>query len=239
MKAKSIGTALLCGVALSGCASVMKGSSQSIAITTMPTSGADCVLSSKEGSWPVVSPGVVKVERSKADIVVHCSKAGWQDATQTIPSNFEGWTMGNLLIGGVIGVGVDAATGAINEYPHAFNVTMIPAPGNAEAAKEAAAQGAQIAPNGPPHVDASGVNRQPNYPASALPAKESGSTFVAVQVRDDGTVDKAYIRQSSGYPDLDMAAINAVLHWKFVPAMEQGNPVAGDTVVQISFQPPQ
>jgi hypothetical protein len=42
------------------------------------------------------------------------------------PSNFEGWTVGNLLLGGIIGLGVDAATGAINEYPHAFQIAMTP-----------------------------------------------------------------------------------------------------------------
>ena len=35
--------------------------------------------------------------------------------------------MGNILLGGVIGLGVDAATGAINEYPHAFQIPMYPA----------------------------------------------------------------------------------------------------------------
>ncbi|MBS0273569.1 MAG: energy transducer TonB [Proteobacteria bacterium] len=241
MKFDSVAALLAVGVSLSGCASVIKGSSQAIAIATPPTTGANCVLTSKEGSWPVVTPGVVKVERSKEDIVIHCTKAGWQDATQTIPSNFEGWTVGNLLIGGVIGVGIDAATGAINEYPHAYNVAMIPAAGNAAAAAEAAgpSQRAQIASNGPPRIDTSGVNQQPNYPATALPAREAGDVLVDVLVRDDGTVKKIGLRKSSGYQDLDDAAVNAVSHWKFIPAMEDGSPASGETVVQISFHPPQ
>ena len=41
-----------------------------------------------------------------------------------IPSNFEGWTAGNLTFGGVTGLGIDSATGAINEYPYAFKVPM-------------------------------------------------------------------------------------------------------------------
>jgi hypothetical protein len=58
---------------------------------------------------------------------VRCVKPGWQDASAVIPSNFEGWTLGNLLLGGVIGVGIDASTGAMNEYPNAFQVPMTPA----------------------------------------------------------------------------------------------------------------
>jgi uncharacterized protein YceK len=113
-------------LALSGCASVMKGSSQSINIATPPTTGAQCTLSSKEGNWSLTSPGSVTVEKSKEDIQARCTKPGWQDATAIIPSNFQGWTLGNILIGGVIGLGVDAATGAINEYPNAFQVPMTP-----------------------------------------------------------------------------------------------------------------
>ncbi|GEM_PF-812861 len=241
MKFGSVVVLLAVGVSLSGCASVIKGSSQTIAIATPPTSGASCVLTSKEGNWPVVTPGVVKVERSKEDIVIRCTKPGWQDAMQTIPSNFEGWTVGNLLIGGVIGVGIDAATGAINEYPHAYNVAMIPAAGNAAAAAEAAAAPpprAPVASNGPPHIDTSGVNQQPNYPATALTYREAGTVLIGVQVRDDGTVKRVGIQKTSGYPDLDNAAVNAVAHWKFVPAMDDGSPTSGETMVQISFQPP-
>ena len=114
-------------IALSGCASIVKGSSQAINITTPPTMGATCTLSSKEGSWQVTSPGSVTVEKSKDDIQARCAKPGWQDASAVIPSNFQGWTVGNVVAGGVIGLGVDAATGAINEYPGNFQIPMLPA----------------------------------------------------------------------------------------------------------------
>ena len=114
------------GLTVCGCASVIKGSSQSIAISTPPTTGASCTLGSAQGNWMVISPGVASVEKSKEDIQVRCVKPGWQDAAATIPSNFEGWTVGNLLLGGIIGLGVDAATGAINEYPHTFQIAMTP-----------------------------------------------------------------------------------------------------------------
>lgn len=118
-------TIAVIGVSLGGCASIVKGGSQSITITTPPTTGANCMLSSSQGHWTVVSPNVVTVSRSKEDMAVHCSKTGWQDATATIPSNFDGWTIGNLVFGGLIGVGIDAATGAINEYPNTFQVPML------------------------------------------------------------------------------------------------------------------
>lgn len=126
MKFASIAAIAALGVAVSGCATIIKGTSQTIVVTTPPVTGATCVLSSKEGSWTVVTPGSVKVEKSKEDVLAKCTLPGYQDATAVIPSNFQGWTLGNIILGGVIGVGVDAASGAMNEYPGAFAIPMTP-----------------------------------------------------------------------------------------------------------------
>lgn len=137
MKILTIAAIAALGVTITGCASIVKGTSQSIAITTPPTTGAQCTLSSTQGNWSVTSPGAVTVEKSKEDMQVRCSKTGWQDAVGMIPSNFEGWTVGNIVFGGFIGLGVDAATGAINEYPHAYQVPMTPLQQNAPATTNA------------------------------------------------------------------------------------------------------
>ncbi len=113
----------ICSV-MGGCASIIRGTTQTIAISTPPTTGAACNLSSPAGNWHLISPGIASVEKSRNNIRVHCDKPGWNSAIASIPSNFEGWTLGNLLFGGLIGVGVDAATGAINEYPDDFQVPM-------------------------------------------------------------------------------------------------------------------
>lgn len=141
MKLIHIAGLIALGFALSGCASVVKGSHQTVAIATPPTTGAACTLTNGRGTWEVTSPGAVTVDRSKHDMQVRCVKAGWQDATATIPSSFEGWTLGNIIFGGVIGVGIDASTGAMNEYPNAFQVPMVPVgePASAAPATPAAA----------------------------------------------------------------------------------------------------
>jgi hypothetical protein len=126
MKLASLAALAALGIALSGCATIIKGTTQSIAVTTPPVEGATCTLTSKEGTWTVVTPGVAKVHKTKDDIQARCVKPGYQDGIATIPSNFQGWTLGNLLLGGIIGVGVDAGTGAMNEYPNAFAIPMSP-----------------------------------------------------------------------------------------------------------------
>jgi hypothetical protein len=123
---RSLAALALLGTALSGCASIIKGQSQEIAISTPPASGASCRLTNARGQWTVTTPAPVTVKRSKKDAQIHCTKDGYQEASATIPSNFEEWTLGNLLLGGVIGLGVDASTGAINKYPSTFEVPMSP-----------------------------------------------------------------------------------------------------------------
>lgn len=89
-----------------------------------------------------------------------------------------------------------------------------------------------------PHVDASGGNMQPAYPATALPNREQGAVVVSAMVRSDGTVSRVALRQSSGFADLDNAAANAVNGWKFVPATKDGAATDGWASVQIVFAPP-
>ena len=147
MNFKTVAVITAVGIALSGCATIIKGTTQTIVITSPPVTGASCTLSSKEGNWPVVTPGSVTVDKTKEDILIKCTKAGYQDGVGTIPSDFQGWTLGNLILGGIIGVGVDASTGAMNEYPNAFAVPMTPLP---TAAPMPSLPATQPAPGAPP-----------------------------------------------------------------------------------------
>jgi periplasmic protein TonB len=91
----------------------------------------------------------------------------------------------------------------------------------------------------PAHVDTSQANPQPPYPDSADAGGEQGAVMIAVFVRPDGRVTAYRIAQSSGFDDLDTAALQSVLNWKFVPARHDGDPVADWTTVRIVFQLPQ
>jgi TonB family protein len=99
----------------------------------------------------------------------------------------------------------------------------------------AVAQTTGSASDSPPRLDTSGVNLQPNYPEGT---SASGSPEIVALVRDNGTVSKVALAKSSGSTELDSAAANAVMHWKFIPAMEHGQPVSGKAVVQVVFRAP-
>lgn len=126
MRIQHVVALTVAAVSLSACASITKGTSQSVSINTAPVQGANCTLQNPSGTWTVVSPGAVTVPRSKNDINVKCEKVGYQAGIGTLKSGTQLMTAGNLILGGVIGLGVDAATGAMNDYPEQITVTLTP-----------------------------------------------------------------------------------------------------------------
>jgi len=112
---------------LVGCATIVKGTDQTLTVTTTP-SGAICELKRGGQTMSVVNPtpGSVLIEKSKDDISVICSKEDHQDGGAALTSKTQGMTFGNILFGGIIGVAIDAGSGAMNKYPASVHVTLIP-----------------------------------------------------------------------------------------------------------------
>jgi periplasmic protein TonB len=103
-----------------------------------------------------------------------------------------------------------------------------------------AVSGAQAQDAGytPPHVDLSYRNLQPPYPSAAVVNGEHGSVIMNVQVSSNGKPRTAAIYKSSGFDDLDTAALQAVLNWRFVPAMRSGETETNWALVKVDFQLP-
>ncbi len=139
-KASGLAVALV-GLSLTGCSSIISGTSQEIQVTTEPQ-GALCEVYRDGASLGAVNPtpGTVKVGKSRRDIAFECKKAGYQDQTAYAGASFDPVTLGNILLGGIIGLGVDFGTGAYTQYPDAVFVQLEPAQfGAAPAATEMAA----------------------------------------------------------------------------------------------------
>jgi hypothetical protein len=117
-------------IAFGGCATITRGVTQNIAINTPGAPGATCQLTSGAiGNRTVVTPAVLTVDKSQESIVVRCSKECFQDGAGVIVSNIEGMTAGNIILGGVVGLGVDAVSGAMNKYNPDTGIYMAPIPG--------------------------------------------------------------------------------------------------------------
>ena len=91
----------------------------------------------------------------------------------------------------------------------------------------------------PAHVDRAYPTPAPAYPDSAQIAGEQGDVLLDVYVSSGGHPRKFRVNQSSGYPDLDNAAAEAVANWQFVPAVHDGDTVSAWTTVKVHFELPQ
>lgn len=110
---------------LGGCASIVKGTNQSISITTTPVDGARCELSNNKGTWYVNNtPASITVHRSFEELNVRCEKRGYGKGRLSVKSNTTASVAGNVLLGGVIGAGVDVANGAAYDYPQNIVVPL-------------------------------------------------------------------------------------------------------------------
>ena len=118
---------VLAAALLTGCATVTTGAKQSITLLSDPE-GATCLMEREGETIGAVSstPGSVMVGKDKDPIEVACNKAGYLPGNRTVESTFQGATLGNVLIGGVIGVAIDAGSGAMNRYPESVELTLVP-----------------------------------------------------------------------------------------------------------------
>ncbi len=66
------------------------------------------------------------IEKSSSDITVLCKREGYQETAGNIGSEFQGATLGNIILGGIIGIVVDAASGAASKYPESISFTLLP-----------------------------------------------------------------------------------------------------------------
>lgn len=105
-----VGVFALCAVACalgSGCASIVHGSNQEVAVTSDPP-GALVTLETGESRK---TPTKFKLSR-KSDHVLTITKDGYQTEQVQVMKTISGAVAGNIIAGGLIGWGVDAVTGA-------------------------------------------------------------------------------------------------------------------------------
>lgn len=79
-------------------------------------------------------------------------------------------------------------------------------------------------------------NPQPSYPAMSRKQREEGTVRLHVMVDANGRAETVKVKASSGHERLDMAARAAVQEWRFVPARQHGQNIAGWVEVPIQFQ---
>jgi len=98
------------GVVLSasGCATIMQGTKQQVAISSTPTGASVRVDTTSFGTTPVT----VELRR-KDKHIIKITMDGYQPFELSTSRSTSGWVWGNIVFGGLIGLVVDASTGGM------------------------------------------------------------------------------------------------------------------------------
>lgn len=78
---------------------------------------------------------------------------------------------------------------------------------------------------------------EPSYPPELLVRRITATVKLRLKISEQGNVASATVVQSSGYPAMDKAAVDAVLKWRFEPARRLGMAVAIDVIKPFRFEP--
>ena len=122
--------ALVVVVFTSGCASIVNGVNQPVSVVAKSPENADvvgarCTLTNSKGEWYTTTPGSVVVHRAYGNMAVNCvhpTSAG----VASVKSTTKAMAFGNIIFGGLIGVGIDVGTGSAYDYPDLISVPARP-----------------------------------------------------------------------------------------------------------------
>ena len=116
-------------VLMTGCASMTGTTGQNVSVETRTKDGktvvgASCELTNSKGKWFVTTPGSVGVRRSNDDMIVLCTKEGFEPGRAHAISDTKGSMFGNIIFGGGIGAIIDHNQGTAYEYPTLLQIIL-------------------------------------------------------------------------------------------------------------------
>ena len=114
---------------LGGCASVTRGWTEQLSIASTPA-GAVATVSGSEGHT-CTTPCVVQINRASSELQVSFEMPGYEPEvvvlTKELATTGAAGFAGNILLGGLIGMGVDAISNApMDHKPNPVIVTLQP-----------------------------------------------------------------------------------------------------------------
>jgi|AVFP01.1.fsa_nt_gi hypothetical protein len=115
-----MGAALL----MCSCATMVRDWEQPVTFTSDPPGARLLLDSALRGT----TPAVISVMRSPQPVTVRLEKDGYHPETFVLEEHMHPMVMGNILIGGVIGLGIDAASGKSQDYVDSVHVRLKPMP---------------------------------------------------------------------------------------------------------------
>lgn len=112
--------ALLLALGSAGCATIITGTTKAVNVTSEPE-GAIVSIQGKQ----VRTPGTILLSRGWGGDGSGYIRHEGASAPIKVDAEFEGWIVGNVIFGGVIGILVDLATGSCRDYPDAVHFELV------------------------------------------------------------------------------------------------------------------
>ena len=117
---RSVGLVGAAGLICS-CASIIHGAHQDVGISSSPTAAQVSVDGQVKGTTPIVA----NLTR-KDNHIVKIELAGYKPFETTLTRKVSGWVWGNIVIGGLIGLAVDAISGGLyNLTPEQVSAALL------------------------------------------------------------------------------------------------------------------
>lgn len=120
---KMLSILIMSGITLSttSCATIITGTKDKISFTSTPE-GAKVF---HKGIEKCITPCTAEIPRSLSKQMVTFEKEGYNNKEVKLVKKFNPVTLVNILIGGAIGAGIDAATGSLTKYsPKEYKVEL-------------------------------------------------------------------------------------------------------------------
>ncbi len=105
---------LFAAAALTSCATIFSGSKAKITVdNTRPVTTPVTLTVDNQNYYNVEFPTKIRIKRGFKPSQITATAEGYSDGTATVDKRFNGTTLWNLVLGGIPGMAVDAATGAM------------------------------------------------------------------------------------------------------------------------------
>lgn len=111
---------------VSGCATIVTGTTQTVNMMTSSGKSANATVTSANGTFPVILPQAVAVKKSSEILIVNVTESDCvlPSTTMIIPHQ-QPWFWGNIVFGGLFGSTTDSASGAVWKYDSNTLVNVI------------------------------------------------------------------------------------------------------------------
>jgi hypothetical protein len=109
---------LLC---LTSCASIVTGPSDEVLITSTPAGAEFTTNAGHQGH----TPSTITIS-DELTLQVQMRLEGYESATAALPPRMSGWFLGNIFLGGLVGMALDLISGNYLVHDSELNVVLIP-----------------------------------------------------------------------------------------------------------------